>query len=131
MTIKISDFAEITGVSKDTIRYYEKINLLHPEVKNKHREYNKQDVVIIETILKLKDTGFSLKEIKMLFEWSQNTDQNEKLTKEEILNLVQIKMIFKEKYEQLIQKENHIKQIKEVLLKADNKIQQLLVKNKS
>lgn len=129
--MKIGEFAISTGLSKDTIRYYEKINLLHPEVKNKHREYNKQDVVIIETILKLKDTGFSLKEIKMLFEWSQNTDQNEKLTKEEILNLVQIKMIFKEKYEQMIQKENHIKQIKEVLLKADNKIQQLLVKNKS
>ncbi len=129
--MKIGEFAISTGLSKDTIRYYEKINLLHPEVKNKHREYNKQDVVIIETILKLKQTGFSLQEIKMLFEWSQNTDQNEKLTKEEIQNLVQIKMRFKEKYEQMVQKENHIKQIKEVLLKADNKMQQLLVKNKS
>lgn len=53
--MKIGEFAISTGLSKDTIRYYEKINLLHPEVKNKHREYNKQDVVIIETILKLKE----------------------------------------------------------------------------
>ena len=37
--MKIGEFATCTGLSKDTIRYYEKIDLLHPEIKNKHREY--------------------------------------------------------------------------------------------
>ena len=66
----------------------------------------------------------------MLFEWSENTDQNKKLTNEEIQRLFQIKETFQKKYEQIVQKEQHIKQIKQVLLKADDKIEQLLERNK-
>ncbi|WP_274309012.1 MerR family transcriptional regulator [Solibacillus daqui] len=128
--MKIGEFAERTGISKDTIRYYEKIGLLHPEIKNKHRDYNNNEIILIETIIKLKQTGFSLLEIKMLFEWSKNTDQNKKLTQEEIQNVLQIKEIFHNKYVQMVQRENNIKQIKQVLLKADHKIEQLLERNK-
>lgn len=128
--MKISEFAVCTGLSKDTIRYYEKMDLLHPEIKNKQRQYNKKDIDIVETILKLKQTGFSLQEIKILFEWSGNTDKNKKLTKKEIQNLLEIKFLFQEKYEQMLQKEHQIKQIKQVLLNTDNKINQLLEKNK-
>lgn len=128
--MKISEFAVCTGLSKDTIRYYEKMDLLHPEIKNKQREYNKKDIDIVETVLKLKQTGFSLQEIKILFEWSGNTDKNKKLTKKEIQNLLEIKVLFQEKYEQMLQKEHQIKQIKQVLLNTDNKINQLLEKNK-
>ena len=121
--LKISEFAEITGLSKDTIRYYEKMDLLHPEMKGMHREYNKQNIESIEVILKLKQTGFSLQEIKMLFEWSHNTDQNKKLTNEELQNLLKIQVIFQEKYKQMEQKEAQIKQI---LKQANNKMEQLL-----
>ena len=102
--LKIGEFAGITGLSKDTIRYYEKMDLLQPEMKGKHRAYNKQDLDSVEAILKLKQTGFSLQEIKMLFEWSQNTDHNKKLTKEEIQNLLKIQIIFQEKYKQMEQR---------------------------
>lgn len=128
--MKIGEFAICTGLSKDTIRYYEKLNLLQPEIKNKHRYYNKKDIDIVEAILKLKQTGFSLQEIKMLFDWSGNIDQNKKLTKEEIQNLLEIKVIFQEKYEQMLQREHQLKQIKQVLLNIDNKIKHLLEKNK-
>lgn len=128
--LKIGEFAESVHLSIDTIRYYEKMGLLHPIIKNKHRDYTRKDTDIIETILKLKQTGFSLQEIKMLFEWSQNTDQNKKLTEEEIQNLHSIKTIFKKKYEQMLQKEDQIKQIKQVLLQADNKMEELLERNK-
>lgn len=128
--MKIGEFAICTGLSKDTIRYYEKMNLLQPEIKNKHRYYNKKDIDTMETILKLKQTGFSLQEIKMLFDWSGNIDQNKKLTKEEIQNLLEIKVIFQEKYEQMLQREHQLKQIKQVLLNIDNKIKHLLEKNK-
>ena len=129
--MKISEFATCTGLSNDTIRYYEKMNLLQPEIKNKQREYNEQDIVTIDTILKLKQSGFSLQEIKLLFDWSQNTDQDKELSKEEIQNLLRIREIFQNKYEQMIQKEEQIKQIKQVLLRADYKMDQLLEKNKS
>lgn len=128
--MKIGEFAICTGLSKDTIRYYEKMNLLQPEIKNKHRNYNKKDIDTVEAILKLKQTGFSLQEIKMLFDWSGNIDQNKKLTNEEIQNLLEIKVIFQEKYEQMLQREHQLKQIKQVLLNIDNKIKHLLEKNK-
>jgi len=128
--MKIGEFAICTGLSKDTIRYYEKMNLLQPEIKNKHRYYNKKDIDTVEAILKLKQTGFSLQEIKMLFDWSGNIDQNKKLTKEDIQNLLEIKVIFQEKYEQMLQREHQLKQIKQVLLNIDNKIKHLLEKNK-
>ena len=131
VAVKIGEFAERTGISKDTIRYYEKIGLLHPELKNNHRDYNNDEIILIETIVTLKQTGFSLLEIKMLIEWSKNMDQNKKLTQEEIQNVLQIKEIFQDKYVQMLQKENNIKQIKHVLLKADHKIEQLLHRNKS
>lgn len=127
--MKIGEFAECTGISKDTIRYYEKIGLLQPELKNKHREYKNHDIILVETIIKLKQTGFSLQEIKMLIEWSNNTDQNKELTQEEVQNVLQIKELFQNKYEQIIQRENSIKQIKQVLRKADYKIEQLLERN--
>lgn len=130
VVVKIGEFAEHTGISKDTIRYYEKIGLLHPEIINKYREYNNNDVILIETIIKLKQTGFSLLEVKMLFDWSKNTDHNKKLTQEEIQNVLQIKEIFQNKYKQIVQTENNIKQIKRVLLNADYKIEQLLERNK-
>lgn len=128
--MKIGEFAICTGLSKDTIRYYEKMNLLQPEIKNKHRYYNKKDIDTVEAILKLKQSGFSLQEIKMLFDWSGNIDQNKKLTNEEIQNLLEIKVIFQEKYEQMLQREHQLKQIKQVLLNIDNKIKHLLEKNK-
>ena len=127
--MKIGEFAECTGISKDTIRYYEKIGLLQPELKNKYREYQNHDIILIETIIKLKQTGFSLQEIKMLIEWSNNTDQNKELTQEEVQNVLQIKELFQNKYEQMVQRENNIKQIKQVLRKADYKIEQLLERN--
>ena len=127
--MRIGEFAQITGISKDTIRYYEKMDLLHPKIMNNYRQYTKDDIEIIEIILKLKQTGFSLQEIKILFNWSQTVNQNKKLTTDEIRNVLQIKEVFQKKYEQIVQKENHMKQIKAVLLKADKKISDLLEKN--
>ncbi|MFJ7406574.1 MULTISPECIES: MerR family transcriptional regulator [unclassified Lysinibacillus] len=127
--MKISEFAICTGLSKDTIRYYEKINLLQPEIKNNYREYNEHHIEIINTILKLKQSGFLLQEIKMLFQWTDNTDQNHQLSKVEIDNLLQLKRLFQNKYEQMVQKEKEIIQIKQVLMRANSKLEQLLEKN--
>lgn len=67
----------------------------------------------------------------MLFGRSQNTDQNKELSKEEIQNLLRIKVIFQDKYKQMVQKEEQIKQIKQVLLQVDNKMDMLLERNKN
>ena len=128
--MKIGEFSTCTGLSKDTIRYYEKIDLLHPEIKKNHREYTEEDIYIVNAIIKLKQTGFSLREIKMLFDWSKNADQNKKLSKDEISNLLRIKEVFQDKYKEMVRKQEQIIEIKQILLRADDKMVQLLEKNK-
>jgi DNA-binding transcriptional MerR regulator len=127
--MRISEFAEQTSLSKDTIRYYEKINLIHPEIHHSQRVYSSEDMEKIDTIIKLKDIGFSLKEIKSLFDWSKDADHHRSLSEEEIQNLQNIKTLFQDKHTEMLRKEERIKEMKQVLLRANQKIDYLLEKN--
>jgi DNA-binding transcriptional MerR regulator len=127
--MRISEFAEQTGLSKDTIRYYEKINLIEPAIHHKQRDYSGEDIEKVQTIIKLKDTGFSLKEIKVLFDWSKDADHNNSLSEEEVQNILKIKELFQHKYTEMLLREERIKEMKQVLLRADKKMEYLLEKN--
>lgn len=124
--MKIGEFASQTGVSKNTIRYYEKIKLLKPNIECHHRDYTEEDILSIQVIIKLKQNGFTLNEIKLLFEWTEHVDKDSELTEEETDKLQLLRNLFQEKYREMIQKEEQIIQIKEVLLRADKKMEQLL-----
>lgn len=54
------------GVTKETLRHYEQVGLLHPNINpdNGYREYGYWDVVTIIDILKYRSMEFSLSEIK-------------------------------------------------------------------
>lgn len=62
----ISDVAKKTGLSQDTIRYYEKIKLLPPAKRNEHnkRQYIQMDIDRILFINHLKRTQMPLKQIR-------------------------------------------------------------------
>ncbi len=124
--MKIGEFASQTGVSKDTIRFYEKIKLLKPNIECYHRDYTEEDILSIQVIIKLKQNGFTLNEIKLLFEWTEHVDKDSELTEVETDKLQLLRNLFQEKYREMIQKEEQIIQIKEVLLRADKKMEQLL-----
>ena len=67
-TFTIGKLSETTGISIDTIRYYEHIGLLK-EAQRKDsgfRLFNKNDIKRLNFIRKAKGLGFSLKEIKEL-----------------------------------------------------------------
>ena len=69
--IKIGELSNITGVSIQTIRFYESEGLIAPiEVDRwtNYRYYDESSVVRLSEISYLKDLGFSLKEIKNLSE---------------------------------------------------------------
>jgi DNA-binding transcriptional MerR regulator len=62
----IAEISGKTGLSYDTIRYYEKIGLI-PTIrrsKNGQREYDKEDLSRIIFVTKLKRTNMPLKEIE-------------------------------------------------------------------
>ena len=67
-TLSISDLAKEFKVSTRAIRFYEDQGLLAPRRNGRNRVYSKRDRVRLELTLRSKRLGFSLGEIKELFE---------------------------------------------------------------
>lgn len=63
--MNIQKFSERTHISSHTIRYYEKIGLLKNISRhaNSHRWFTEKDIIWIEFIKRLKDTGMPLDNI--------------------------------------------------------------------
>ena len=67
MTIK--EVEEQLGLSRATIRFYEKENLLVPKRNgNTYREYSEEDIVVLKKIIILRKLGFSVAVIKDFLE---------------------------------------------------------------
>lgn len=68
MSYRISAFADICGVNKETIRYYEQKNLLRepPRTNAGYRIYSDEDVKRVGFIKRMQELGFSLSEIYKL-----------------------------------------------------------------
>ncbi len=65
MTYKISEIAQLTGLSVPTLRYYEEFGLLSPARKeNNFREFDEADLHWLEFIARAKATGMTLAKIK-------------------------------------------------------------------
>lgn len=63
---KIGDFANLVNISIRTLRYYDEIGLLKPEIVDKftnYRYYTEDNVVEAQFITLLKEVGFTLQEI--------------------------------------------------------------------
>ncbi|MNW31603.1 HTH-type transcriptional regulator AdhR [compost metagenome] len=78
-TFTIKQTAEQTGISGDTIRYYEKIALL-PRADRKdngHRIYRQEDINTIRLISCLKKTGMPLEEMRPFLAVSADADPGE------------------------------------------------------
>ncbi|MDR6551811.1 DNA-binding transcriptional MerR regulator [Paenibacillus qinlingensis] len=76
LTFTIKQTAEKTGISEDTIRYYEKIALL-PRAERKdngHRIYRQEDIDTIHLIYCLKKTGMPLEEMRPFLTVSVDAD---------------------------------------------------------
>jgi len=62
------EIREKTGISRDTLRHYVQMQLLVPkkDPKNGYLSYNKKDLETLFFILRAKNLGFSLEEIRMI-----------------------------------------------------------------
>ncbi|MGP8305519.1 MerR family transcriptional regulator [Vibrio sp. YIC-376] len=72
---KISELAKEFDITTRSIRFYEDLGLLTPERKGNTRIYNGRDRIRLKLILRGKRLGFSLADIKELFEL-YDTDQS-------------------------------------------------------
>jgi DNA-binding transcriptional MerR regulator len=75
----IKQTAKQTGISEDTIRYYEKIALLPraDRKENGHRAYKQEDIDTIRLIACLKKTGMPLEEMRPFLAVSVDSDPAE------------------------------------------------------
>ncbi len=66
--IQIGKLAKQLGITTRTIRYYEEIGLMGPSKRSSGgaRSYDRDEVLRIKFILKLKELGISLKEMQIL-----------------------------------------------------------------
>lgn len=64
--LTIQQVAEATGLSTYTLRYYERIGLIHPidRAQNTHRRYTLDDIGWIEFLNKLRATGMSIQQMQ-------------------------------------------------------------------
>lgn len=75
--MRIGEISNRSGVSRDTIRYYEKLGLLTIESRdreNNYKHYGRQAVDRLTQIQRLKDVGFTLNEIRQLL--CENSEKN-------------------------------------------------------
>ena len=102
----IGEIVERTGLTKDTIRFYEKKGLIALDRKsrreNNYKEYPEQVLEKLMVIRKLKDMGFTLNEIDTFLDLWRDEDANcndvkytleNKITlvNEQILKLMELK----------------------------------------
>ena len=81
---RIGEFAELSGVSAKTLRFYDEVGLLRPasiDPRTRYRHYLPQQLEELASILALKDIGVSLAEVRQL---SSKTHSNKE--RQEILN---------------------------------------------
>jgi DNA-binding transcriptional MerR regulator len=74
--LTIQEVATHTGLTPHTLRYYERIGLIHPiqREENTRRHYTADDVGWIDFILKLRATGMSIKDMQRYAELQRQGD---------------------------------------------------------
>ena len=74
--LSIGRLAKETGLSVETIRFYERLGLIDspPRKANSYRQYNAEDVRRVQFIQEAKAVGFSLKEIGELLSLRLDSD---------------------------------------------------------
>jgi len=86
--ILIGTVAEIYGISKQTLIYYDKIGLLSPSdtEDNNYRYYSYEQIDMLDVILSLKETGMHLKEIQSYLE-NRSLQQGLELLKKQTVTI--------------------------------------------
>ena len=75
--LSIQEVTEATGLSAHTLRYYERVGLIHPieREENTRRRYSPDDVGWIDFLLKLRATGMSIKEMQCYAELQRQGEE--------------------------------------------------------
>ena len=103
--MNIQKFAAITDISPHTIRYYEKLGLLRNISRhaNGHRWFTEKDIIWVEFIKRLKDTGMPLENI---LTYADLRDKGDSTAKQRMQILKEHAVMLKQK---IAKEEHHLK----------------------
>jgi DNA-binding transcriptional MerR regulator len=75
--LTIQEVSQATGLSAHTLRYYERVGLIHPidREQNAHRRYTTDDVGWIDFLTKLRATGMSIRDMQKYAELQRRGDE--------------------------------------------------------
>jgi DNA-binding transcriptional MerR regulator len=75
--LTIQEVTKATGLSAHTLRYYERIGLIHPIARqeNTRRRYTSDDLGWIDFLLKLRAIGMSIKDMQKYAELQRRGDE--------------------------------------------------------
>lgn len=75
--LTIQGVADATGLTVHTLRYYERIGLIHAidRAENSHRRYTQDDVGWINFLMKLRATGMSVSEMQTYAELQRQGEE--------------------------------------------------------
>ncbi|MGG0658308.1 MerR family transcriptional regulator [Rummeliibacillus pycnus] len=112
--MKISEFIEMVNTTKDTVRYYEELEILRPSWIDHRRNYTEQDITDFEVIKEMKNLGLSMKDIQMIFKIKRETDCNSK----ELISSILLKLnSSKEHFEtEVLDIQNKLQMIEELII---------------
>ena len=107
--MNIQKFSEITDISSHTIRYYEKIGLLRNISRNSssHRWFTEKDIIWIEFIKRLKDTGMPL---GIILNYADLRDEGASTSELRMQILEEHAVMLEEK---IAEEQDHLKKLKE------------------
>ncbi len=74
MTLRIREAAQSVGLSADTLRYYERINLVPRPARGVggQRSYAQKDLARLRFVTRAQSLGFTLEEIRQLLRFREN-----------------------------------------------------------
>lgn len=87
-TFSISELSKEFGITTRSIRFYEDEGLLEPTRRGQNRIYSRRDRVRLMLILRGKRLGFSLAEIRELFELYDSNPTNSAAQLRQMLSII-------------------------------------------
>ncbi len=125
--MKTGEFSIKSNISIDTIRYYEKLGLLHPnKLANNRKDYTEDNLKQLQLITMLKKLNLTLNDIGVLFNLDAVYDAIEDNLDAKIDIIKESESILKKAYSNLLETENQIRISKQLLEKSINKIDKVL-----
>lgn len=112
----ISEIAKFFEISRQTLIYYDKINLFKPKLideKNGYRYYSRDQFSELSFLLLLKNTGFSLRDIQEYFKIS-DLNENKKFLANKLLEIDERIVELLNSKEAIEKKIQHIERVLEV-----------------